>query len=432
MINKAFENKSFLQLLSLFVAVMLWVYVGLQNPETTVNFRDIPVQIVMQNAQLENGVSVIGAGGESVDITLLGNKNVLSQISADDIYATIEVDSSLSPGVYSLPVNITLPLDEVTITSKNPAGYNIRVDRMVTASIPVRADVDYNFSEDIYVVDLPTINPETIEVRGPQTEISVLKEAVVKVDIDESNMAADAISLPVTIYDTSDNIADIEFLESAGRTASFTPNILERKILPVDVEILNLPEGWLSEQFEYSVVPQTVEITVPVSSAASMQEYDAGVIDLADYETGGTVVFDIEPEFIGESGVDSIEVLLRFGELVTASAPLSEIEVDDDGGLSYSVLSSLPLEVSVRGTPEAMETFDGSTMVGVLDLTGIASGQTVDLPLRVITGSANVGVLGDHYVTVVTGNSSNGSTDDAADDQTGVDADSQAVTDSAP
>ena len=399
--DNIFDNPSALKIISLVLAVLLWFYMGIQNPETEVTYRGVPVKTVMQNAQLENGVSAIGTGSESVDITLRGNKSVLSRISADDIYATIEVDASLSPGVYYLPINVTLPLEDAVITGKYPAGYDVRVDRMTTTVIPVRAEITYGIDTDTYIVDEATVKPDTMEVRGPEADISILKEAVVKLNVTEDNLMEERINLPVTLYDTTGATADATYLETTVRSAAVYPHISVRRTLPVKVDILNLPEGWMSSQFSYTVSPSTIEIKVPVLESSSMTEYSAGEIDIKNYHSSGMVMLPIASEYMQPGGVSEIEVSLQFGELVTGDFELDTLEYDNaPEDYPFELLSALPLEVTVRGTPEAMAEYDGSKLRGIVDLSSAVSGATLDLPVRIVTGDQEVGSLGIVQVTV--------------------------------
>ncbi len=399
--NNLFDNPNALKAISLILAILLWFYMGVQNPETEMTYRGVPVKTVMQNAQLENGVSAIGTGSETVDITLRGNKSVLSRIAAADIYATIEVDASLSPGAYYLPINVTLPLEDAVITGKYPAGYDVRVDRITSTVIPVRAEISYGIDTDTYIVDEATVKPDTMEVRGPEADISILKEAVVKLNVTEDNMMEERINLPVTLYDTTGTAADSTYLETTVLSAAVYPRISVRRTLPVKVDILNLPEAWMSSEFSYSVSPTTLEIKVPVLESSSMTEYSAGQIDIKNYHTSGVVMLPITSEYMQPGGVSEVSVSLKFGDLVTGDFELGSLEYDNvPENYSFELLSALPLEVSVRGPSRAMGSYDGSELRGIVDLSSAVPGATLDLPVRIVTGDQEIGALGNVQVTI--------------------------------
>ena len=164
MISKLFDNPTFTKFFSLFVAVLIWLFVGAQNPETETVYRGVEIKVVTQNAQAENGVSVVEMSSSTVDVTLKGSKNVLGRITAADIYATIEVDASVAPGYYNFPVQLTLPVDGVTITGKNPAGVDVWLDRTSSVTVPVELSCTSRLDEEIYVVEQPMVSTESIEV----------------------------------------------------------------------------------------------------------------------------------------------------------------------------------------------------------------------------------------------------------------------------
>ncbi|MBQ3391346.1 MAG: hypothetical protein IJG56_02950, partial [Clostridia bacterium] len=171
MISKLLDNPTVTKIFSLFIAVLIWLFVGAQNPETELPFRNIEIKVVTQNAQVEDGVSVVEMKNNTVDVTLRGSKNVLSRLSAGDIYATIEVDATAAPGYYNLPVNLTLPVDGVTVTGKNPAGIDVWLDRTSSVTVPIRV-TQVNRLGDDYVVEPPTLTSETMEIFGPASRLT--------------------------------------------------------------------------------------------------------------------------------------------------------------------------------------------------------------------------------------------------------------------
>ena len=401
MISKLFDNPTFTKFFSLFVAVLIWLFVGAQNPETETVYRGVENKVVTQNAQAENGVSVVEMSSSTVDVTLKGSKNVLGRITAADIYATIEVDASVAPGYYNFPVQLTLPVDGVTITGKNPAGVDVWLDRTSSVTVPVELSCTSRLDEEIYVVEQPMVSTESIEVYGPASELSNIKLARVDVSITDQNMGEAMLSLPFTLVDENGVAVDSENLETSVRAVTVTPQVFERRSLPVTVSFLNRPEGWMSDDFSYTVSPQTLELLVPVRQTTSTTEYEAGVIDLSQHAQSGTVTLPVSTEYLAEGQPDEITVSLNFGQLETTTAELESLGFDNrPSGITVEVLTVMPLTVNLRGTPEAIERYTAENLRGIVDLSGLKSGETAELPVRIITGDSEIGVLGSLRVAL--------------------------------
>ena len=400
MISKFFDNPTLTKLFSLFVAILIWLFVGAQNPETEVVYRNVEIKVVTQNAQAENGVSVVEMSSSAVDVTLKGSKNVLGRITAADIYATIEVDASVAPGYYNFPVNLTLPVDGVTVTGKKPAGVDVWLDRTSSVTVPIQLSL-VNRLDESYVVEQPLVSSETIEVYGPASQLSSIKYAHVEVSITEQNMGEVMLSLPFTLMDENGVAIDNKNLETSQRAVTVTPQVFEKKSLPVTVSFVNRPEGWMSDDFSYTISPETIELLVPVHQGTAITEYEAGVIDLSQHPVSGAVALPISTEYLAEGQPEEVVVSLKFGQLVETTAQLSSLGFDNKpDGVEVELLTLMPLTVELRGTSEAVERYTSEHLRGIVDLSGLTSGQTVELPVRIITGDSEIGVLGSLKVAL--------------------------------
>ena len=95
MISRLFDSKPFVRLFSLLMACVIWLFVKAGNPDAEMTFRGVEINVITQNAQLENAVSVVEMSGQTVDVTLRGGKELLGRITAADIHAAIEFASHI-------------------------------------------------------------------------------------------------------------------------------------------------------------------------------------------------------------------------------------------------------------------------------------------------------------------------------------------------
>lgn len=400
MISKFFKNPTLTKIFSLIAAILLWLFVGAQNPDAEMVFRGVEIRIEYNN-ETEDGVTVLELEHETADITLKGSKNVLSRITSTDITAKIEVDARLSPGWHTVPINVTKPVESVTVTDKNPVSVRVYLDRTASTIVPVRAVVEHELDEAQYLVEEPLLSVDSIELRGPETELAAIREAVVMLTITESNMADVGIPLLVNLVNQDSEIADMERIELSMRSIQVTPRVSERVELPVTVDFLNRPEGWLNTDFNYGLSNTSVRLLVPLQDLSEMTSYSAGTVDLALYEQDTDVVLPFQSPYQSEEEQPDITVSLRFGSLQTFRWALQNIRYDNiPEGLSVEVLSTLPIDIGMRGTRGAVAAYSGRGLSGIVDLAGLKAGETATLPVRIVTGDPEIGALGSVSITV--------------------------------
>ncbi|NLT57790.1 MAG: hypothetical protein GXX99_02370 [Clostridiales bacterium] len=400
MINRFFNSPNRTKLFSLLTGILLWFFVGAQNPETEMTYRGVEIKVVTLNSQLEDGVTVIDMGRETTDVTLKGSKSVLGRITAADLYAYVEVDASSGPGDFMLPVHITKPLDSVIVTGKNPGSITVQLDRIARRTVPVRASVT-NLLGDEYLVGEPVLNVQTIDLRGPATELAGVAEARVEVKLSEQNMAEPTINLLVKLIDQSGEAMENNHIEMPEQAVSLTPVVSKRVRLPLTVDFLNRPEGWLTEDFGWEISPEQVTLLIPVSELRTQGALKIGTVDLVEHPENGRVTLPMVTPYPIEGGEDEAEVLLRFGDLRSFQWALQRLEFDNTPpGLSVEVLSTMPINVTMRGTAGAVRAYSGSGLRGIVDLRGLSAGETATLPVRIVTGDVAIGPMQHLTVTV--------------------------------
>jgi len=401
-IERLLDNKLFLRLFSLFCATMIWLFVKAGNPEAEMIFRGVEINVITQNAQLENGVSVVEMSGQTVDVTLRGGKELLGRITAADIHAAIEVDASLSPGYYNFPISLTLPLESLTVTGKEPAGVDVWLDRTGTITVPIQLVFQNHLEGEEYIVREPQLSVSELKVTGPVTELAEIKSARVEVELTEQNVAEPMLSLPVTLLDREGQPVDTGNLETSLRAVTVRPQVFLAREVPVSVSFLNYPKSWSSTEFHYIVEPQTIELLIPVSRKTDLPTgYSAGTIDLAQYRVSQTVLLPITTSDRAEDQPEAIRVSLRFGPLESLTAEMDAISFDNaETGVEVELLTVMPLSVELRGSAAALEEYDVEALRATVDLSGLQPGQTAELPLRINTGDDRVGVMGSHRVIV--------------------------------
>ena len=169
----------YLKLISLGLAVMLWALVATETSsevglEVPLEYRNIPPQL-----------EITGDTTNAVQVRLRGSSNVIRAISAKDVSTTIDL-SKMRPGDRIVPLspqNVQAPFGAEVIRV-NPSSVRFNLERTMTKTIPVIATV-LGQPSDGFEVGMVTIQPNRVEVEGPESRIMTLESiATVPIRLD--------------------------------------------------------------------------------------------------------------------------------------------------------------------------------------------------------------------------------------------------------
>ena len=187
------------KLLALAIAIVLRVYVGSTvNPQTSKKMT-IPILI--------RGVpdSLIATDyTQNVTLDISGPPSVIDSLGPSDLAATVNV-SKAHPGANpALPNLVTIApdlKDQVSVNSKAPSGAAVYLDPKADLSMSVHAEFSRTAPVG-YEYQLPTVNPPTARVDGPESLLKNVNRLVVSADMD-----SDSLANPTTVDDTDQIVA---------------------------------------------------------------------------------------------------------------------------------------------------------------------------------------------------------------------------------
>lgn len=103
------ENKKFQAVLSLLIAIGLWMYVmGSVDPTVTATVRGIPVEKTHEKVLKDLGMTATLESPETVDIVIKGARSDVNEAKESDITATVDV-SNCEYGENEAKIHIDFP-----------------------------------------------------------------------------------------------------------------------------------------------------------------------------------------------------------------------------------------------------------------------------------------------------------------------------------
>jgi YbbR domain-containing protein len=171
-VRKVFVEDWSLKLLSLAIALMLWLVVTSQNEPVTTH---VSVQLNFVRPQ---SLDIGNDPPRTVDVTLTGSRSKLDNLSALDMVATIDItDQKAGERVWRLADKAQISLPQgVKVDSFLPGAITVRLEQIIERQLPVVPKVEGSPAEG-YEVYSATPEPGAVTVRGPESRVNALDKA---------------------------------------------------------------------------------------------------------------------------------------------------------------------------------------------------------------------------------------------------------------
>ena len=166
-----------IKLLSLFLAIILWLYIaGGENPIVE-NFIDISLT---QNNLSED--LVIKEFPTNVSIGIKGSKNIINNISPNQISGIVNFSEISKEGLYKLKVEVAAP-KRTQITRIIPSEIKVEVERILTKEVEVEYSLIGIPEKGFSLADEPQFKPPKVKIIGAQSVLESVKQTICAIDI---------------------------------------------------------------------------------------------------------------------------------------------------------------------------------------------------------------------------------------------------------
>ncbi len=171
LLRRVFVEDWSLKLLSLAIAIVLWLLVTGQNQPVTAHLN------VQLNFIRPQSLEISNDPPRTVDVMLTGSRNKLDDLTSLDLVATVDIsDQRSGERVLRLADKaiITLP-QGIKIDGFQPSAIPIRLEEIVERQVPVEPKLEGKPDEGFEVYSV-TPNKSTVSVRGPASRVNALQK----------------------------------------------------------------------------------------------------------------------------------------------------------------------------------------------------------------------------------------------------------------
>lgn len=199
------------KLVCILIAFVFWIYVmEVDSPDYEYTFEDVPITIIGTN-QLENemSLSVFSGYDTLIDVTVKGQKTVISKYSSEDIEITVDVSEIQKSGMYSLDLFYDLP-SGLTFIESSVSEVNMFIDKRTTETISVDAVLKaYKISTSEHMLGEVSCDTDTVTVTGPDSILKDIDKGLVEINMGDEHLT-ESITTDGTIVLKDQNGRTIE------------------------------------------------------------------------------------------------------------------------------------------------------------------------------------------------------------------------------
>lgn len=389
---------------SLFAAMVIWlVIVRYVNPHDTRVLNDIKIQVIMEESvPASEGLVLVTDYNETLSITYTANRDVIATLSTDKITAHVDLSSVTKSGEYNLPVKIDTNGQNITIENQSVKTAVLNFEKSASAQIKINVNAEGSVPEG-YVKNDPVCVPSVINVEGPESIVSRIASAQVK--INESEFAKTSVyNSQYEFLDIDGNVIDRNLISCDYDTVDVTITVLKTKVIPVTATIVNSSGGNDADFVSLKINPSEIIIAGGEETLDTYNSYDLGTIDVAgftgDYKSD--YVLSLQNGIKNIDGISTISVDVSFGDIRSKTIEFKNFQLDNLAEGQKAKVHETSLSVTFRGISDDIAKLNSSNVNLVVDFNNLSQSiGTNRVPVyAVIPDGYKVGVSGKYYLTV--------------------------------
>jgi len=389
--NSSFlKNNLSLKIISVIVAIILWLYaVSELNPETTKTINDIPIEIINIDALNEKNLTLAEDPASSISIRIRGLANDIRKVNTSNIKAILDLSEINSTGTNMVPLDIEGLLPREVKLDKIPE-ISVVIDRITSKQIPVVVDLTGEGEEGYYVHE-PEVEPRQITIYGAQSLVDSVVQGVVHINLDKDVSTIEQ-SLMIKLVDAEGNVIESKYLNMKQSSALVTIPIYPLKTVDVKANIIGEPaEGFAIEKI--TVVPSKVAVNGYSSIIERLSYLTTEAINIQ----GANSSIEKKVNFILEDGLNlvpgepaSVNVIINISETtINTTVTVEQVELQNiPEGYEVETVN-LPITIQLKGPYTKINTITSQDLSPSVDLSiidtqaGVIEPGQYELPLNI-------------------------------------------------
>ena len=294
------------------------------------NVHGVAVEFLNEDTTLADKGLMRVSGDEdvTVDLKLKFPRRLAYSFDTSQIRLVSDLSSVTYAGKQSVSYNILLPngisTRDVSVESPTVRSVQVEIGELNKRDIEIRCKVIGNVAEG-YIAGTVELLPETLEVRGQQSDLRQISYAQVTLDIEDASSTVVEL-LDFELYDFNDQVIDNKNIHPMSESVQVTVPVLKVKDVPLTVNLVE-SAGARLENYTWSLSYSSITLSGESSQMAAISELVVGTLALEDLREQETFTYDIPvPEDVNNlSGISTVTLTIT-PKSVETRAPVTGME----------------------------------------------------------------------------------------------------------
>jgi YbbR domain-containing protein len=370
------------KVVSLFFALLFWLWVSYQGTATTSSI-DQTLTIPVTSKGLPSNLIVMSKM-PMVKVRLQDN----SDLKVKGLSAYVDLSGAVA-GEQDYPVAIEVLSNNIKIVEVQPASVPLIIDVIQEKIINVAVNISGK-PQAGFVAGNPIVKPAAVNVRGPSSLLNMLEKATVDLDISGAATTLQT-TCPVLFHDQNgqplygpDPTVDV-LLASPNNVEVIVPILpasLANKKVPLKVSSTGTPAQGVV-LLALLPVPESVEIWGPPDSLQEIEYLTLEPVDITDLKADKVFQITAEklslPQGVTLATGTNLTVVAQIGSVLNRKT-LSGVTVTvRNVAANLAVSPAIPaIEVSVQGKPNILKVLVPDQLQLWIDAAGLKAGNYSD------------------------------------------------------
>lgn len=370
-----------LKILAVLFSVAIWfIVVNINDPVDKTVFRNIPVEILNEDAVTSQGkVYEILDGTNVIDVTVWAKRSILDTLGRENVIATADMQEiNFMDTMVRIKLSTNKYNDKLDSIVSSTENMLIRVEDMKRKQLMITTRT-VGEPADGYILGNVSVEQNLVRVSGPESLVDRVDHAEVSIDV--AGLSQD-IRTDVTIhlYDADNNPVEEDNLKKSLDQVKAGVEILQTKRVPLVFVTTGTPANGYALTGEIESKPSTVLIAGKgnaIKNIAQIEIADAA-LNVAGKNSSLTTSVDVKkylPENIILAENDfsgKVNVIIHIEKEITAEVPLdidkitiSGVPADLEGRIAETQEEII---LKVGGLAAAIEAMEETEIVASLDV----------------------------------------------------------------
>ena len=367
-------HKTKLWVLSIIFGVCLWTFVTITiDPVITMDFNNIPVEIINDSTLTDDGHIYEIAKGDTVNISVTGQRSYLNGLTTESFVATADASEVSITNSINIEVRSKFNNSHITIDTHNA---------LLTVSIEEKASVECNIfvekkgkeAEGFFVSSvIPT--SKTITITGPKSIVKTVDKAIATVDVSHiSDNFEDEASF--IVYDRNGDPLDLKHCELSMQKISVEGFVSHTKTVPLNITAYDSSlEDCVIVINNLNITQTEVEVSATDEILEEIESIDVE-IDIATMPQKINMTIDMQnymPENVTYAGSRTeMELSMEVQRLVKQNIMISSHQISMKNG--SGIIHNSACEIVVQYDYTSPESITLENLKPFIDLDGLETG----------------------------------------------------------